>query len=92
MVSGCAIVDAFILSYNIRNKVDVFAPWFYVAPLLILNIYTIFFVVLIDKRELMDSHLFLSILILMPCFIYLLIHTFLVLLWIMNLLKMVFPD
>jgi len=90
LVSGCAVADFFILNHSINNEIDVFAPGLYIVLLLLLIIYTVSFTLLIEKKELMNRRAFLSVLILIPCFIYLFIHVFLVLFWIINLIRIVF--
>jgi hypothetical protein len=63
-----------MIRYNIGQKADVFAPGFYVLILLAFLLYTIFAVVLIEKKSLFDKSALLSLFILSPCFIYLVIH------------------
>jgi hypothetical protein len=91
-VCGFAVVDLIILQYNINTNVDVFTPGIYVVLLLFLILYTVLCVLIIDKRELMDKYPFRSLFILMPCFLYLLIHIMLSFWWINNWLRFLFSN
>jgi hypothetical protein len=91
-VIGFALIDILILNYRINNKADVFAPGLYVILLGFLILYTFFFVSLIENKGYMVKYTFLSVLILMPCFIYLIIHAFLIFWWFGDILKMILPS
>ena len=84
----CAIFD--IVAYSL-DKSDTSFKGLIIIVLLFLTIYAIVSIWIVEKRRLMDRRPFLSVLILMPCFIYLFIHVFLVLWWIINMLRMIFP-
>lgn len=87
LVCTCAVIDLIILKNNIDNKVDVFAPGIYVFVLIFIVFYTIFFVLLIERREMFDRKLLLSIFILSPCLLYLIAHIFIVFANLVNVLN-----
>jgi hypothetical protein len=76
-ITGCIIYDIIAVQYHISRGTDVFVPGFYVVIFSVILLYTIGVVRLVDKKALFDKSIALSVLLLAPCFIFLLLHALL---------------